>query len=68
MLTTEQFQKHFGVAYTTVLAWLKQGRVVGAKQVATPRGPVWEIPTCALHTFKPPPMGRPKKGAKKGKK
>lgn len=61
MLTPQEVATEMGVAYTTVMLWLKQGRLRGARQKQEARGPVWEIPAAALKGFEKPKQGRPRK-------
>lgn len=64
LVTPKEYAESNGVAYTTVLYWLNNGRVEGAVKHETPRGPYWELPE---DTPRPKSRaGRPKKeGAKK---
>ena len=62
-MTPRQYAEINGVAYTTVLYWLNNGRVEGAVKHTTPFGYYWELPEDA-----PRPKsraGRPKKATKK---
>jgi|RhiMethySRZTD1v2_1073278.scaffolds.fasta_scaffold966863_3 predicted site-specific integrase-resolvase len=67
LVTPKEYAEINGVAYTTVLYWLNNGRVEGAVKYETPRGPYWELPVDAPRPKKL--SGRPKKSAtKKSKK
>ncbi len=55
-MTPRQYAEINGVAYTTVLYWLNNGRVEGAIKHQTPFGYYWELPLDAP---------RPKKATKK---
>jgi len=60
--TPKRYAEMNGVAYTTVMYWLKTGRVEGAVKRETPRGPYGELPE---DTPRPKKLsGRPKKSAK----
>lgn len=65
MLTTHETAKRYGVAYQTVITWIRKGKLKAVKQPA-PRGDIWLIPESALKTFNPGTRkkGRPKKAAK----
>jgi hypothetical protein len=66
LVTPKEYAEMNGVAYTTVLYWLNNGRVEGAIKHDTPRGPYWELPE---DTPRPKKLsGRPSKAAKKSKK
>ncbi len=67
MLTPRQYAEKVGVAYTTVMNWLQQGRIPEAVKHTTPTGHYWEVPDVArVPDLRP---GRPaKKAAKKGGK
>lgn len=71
MLTPRQFAEAKNVAYTTVMFWLNQGLIKGARKNETPTGHYWEIPATLVETFERPKAGRPAKAAvtaKAGKK
>jgi hypothetical protein len=65
MLTPRQYADAVGVAYTTVMNWLRQGRIPEAIRHATPTGHYWEVPATASRPKLQP--GRPK-ASKKGSK
>ena len=44
LVTPKEYAEMKGVAYTTVMYWLKTNRVEGAIKHETPRGPYWELP------------------------
>lgn len=44
MLTPRQYATMKGVAYTTVMNWLQQGKIPEAIKHQTPTGHYWEIP------------------------
>ncbi|MGH9830083.1 MAG: hypothetical protein ACREDR_43280 [Blastocatellia bacterium] len=53
MLTTKEFAKEVNAAYTTVMGWLKDGRIPGAVfDDKIPRGGIWWIPAKAVEQFK----------------
>jgi predicted site-specific integrase-resolvase len=63
LVTPRQYAEENGVAYTTVMYWLNNGRVEGAVKHTTPTGHYWELPE---DTPRPKKLsGRPKKAAKK---
>jgi hypothetical protein len=63
LVTPIEFAEIHDVAYTTVMYWLKNDRIPGAKKLDTPRGPYWMVPDDAP---RPPKLsGRPKKTAAK---
>jgi predicted site-specific integrase-resolvase len=47
MLTPRQYAERQGVAYTTVMNWLRQDKILGAVKQMTPTGHYWEIPAKA---------------------
>jgi hypothetical protein len=47
MLAPKQYAERQGVAYTTVMNWLRQGKILGAVKHMTPTGHYWEIPVKA---------------------
>jgi hypothetical protein len=63
LVTPKEYAEINGVAYTTVLYWLNNGKVEGAVKYETPRGPYWELPLDAPRPKKL--SGRPKKATKK---
>jgi hypothetical protein len=63
LVTPKEYAEINGVAYTTVLYWLNNGRVEGAVKHETPRGPYWELPLDAPRPKKL--SGRPRKTPKK---
>jgi hypothetical protein len=71
-MTAVAFAEAMDVNYTTVMRWLRNDLVPGAKlEEPFPGMKVWQIPESALHmkTPKPgPPRGTKKTGVKKGSK
>jgi hypothetical protein len=66
MLTTKEFALAVNAAYTTVMGWLRDGRIPGAVfDDSIPRGGVWYIPQSAVEKFKQETRkrGRPRKTA-----
>ena len=62
MLTTKEFAQEVNAPYTTVMGWLKDGRIPEARFDDTnPRGGVWFIPRSAVARFVSPET-RPQKG------
>ncbi len=61
MLTTIEIAKHFDVAYSTVILWIKSGKLEGAVKEPNPRGDIWLVPESALKTFDRGQKGRPRK-------
>ena len=62
MLTTKEFAQEVSAPYTTVMGWLKDGRIPEAQfDDTSPRGGVWFIPRSAVARFKNPET-RPQKG------
>lgn len=70
MLTARKFAQEMGVDYTTVVRWLKNELVPGAKrQESEDRGAWWEIPETSLTMERPTPGPKAKpKPAKKARK
>ena len=70
MLAAKNFAERAGVAYPTIIAWLKKGLIPWAEPVTdSPHGSYWQIPTTSLDKVekqKPGPM--PAKKSKKGAK
>jgi hypothetical protein len=68
MLTARQFAKRAGVAYPTVMKWLKENLIPGAEIKKSPQfGKYWDIPATSLKSVAKRKPG-PKKGAKRGTK
>lgn len=64
MLTAKKFASRAGLAYGTVMAYLRAGRIPDAVLVTdSPLGPHWQIPVTAI-----PKIDRPKRGRKPTKK
>jgi hypothetical protein len=59
MLTPRQYAEQQGVAYTTVMNWLQQGKIPEAVKHETPTGHYWELPEVAPKPELQP--GRPPK-------
>ena len=74
MLTTKEFAQEVSAPYTTVMGWLRDGRIPEAEfDDSHPRGRVWFIPRSVVARFinaeTRPRKGRPRKPkAKKGNK
>lgn len=67
MLTARQFAKRAGVAYPTVMKWLKENLIPGAEIKTSPQfGKYWDIPATALKSVAKRKPG-PKKGSKRAK-
>jgi len=66
MLSPSQYAEKIGKPYQTVMAWLRQNRIDGVEKTEVGKMYVYLIPEDA--TYNPPPMGRPKKAAKKASK
>lgn len=67
MLTARQFAKRAGVAYPTVMKWLKENLIPGAELVTDGRfGPYWDIPATSLSKVAKRKPGPKPKAAKKG--
>ena len=62
MLTTGEVAKRYGVAYSTVILWIRTGKVEAVKE-PNPRGDIWLIPESSLRNLKRGGKGRPKKKA-----
>lgn len=68
MLTARQFAKRAGVAYPTVIKWLKENLIPGAEMKRSPQfGNYWDIPADSLKSVAKRKPG-PKKGTKQKKK
>jgi predicted site-specific integrase-resolvase len=69
LVTPRQYAEINGVAYTTVLYWLNNGRVDGAVKHTTPFGYYWELPEDAprpkSRAGRPTKEAASKKAAKK---
>ena len=63
MLTPKQYAERQGVAYTTVMNWLRQDKVLGAVKHMTPTGHYWEVPAKAAKPKLLPGRPRTKKTA-----
>ncbi|MCI0388435.1 MAG: hypothetical protein MOB07_06675 [Acidobacteria bacterium] len=62
MLSTNEVAQEMGVAYTTVMLWIKQGKLEAVKR-EHPRGDYYEIPASALKKLDRGQKGRPRKAA-----
>jgi hypothetical protein len=61
-LSTGQVAERFNVITDTVRKWCRRGLFPRAREMDTPRGPVWMIPESDLKGFEPPKItGRPKR-------
>jgi hypothetical protein len=68
MLTAKQFAERAKVSYPTVMKWLRDDFIPGAKKVASPIfGDYWEIPASSLRLVSKRKPG-PKPGTKHKKK
>ena len=67
MLTTKEVAERYGVAYPTVILWIKSGKLEAVKE-PNPRGDIWLIPEPALKKLNRGGKGRPKKASKSGAK
>ena len=63
MLSTTEVAKQMGVAYTTVMLWIKQGKLEAVRR-KHPRGDYYEISPKALKRLDRGRRGRPKKQTK----
>ncbi|MGH9763215.1 MAG: hypothetical protein ACREDR_19190 [Blastocatellia bacterium] len=68
MLPIKEFAKLVGVPYTTVMYWVKGGRIKGAVFEEAPTGGYWLIPEAAANNLERPKLGRPRKQAAPEKK
>jgi len=64
MLSPSQYAEKIGKPYQTIMGWLRQGRIPGVEATTVGKMKVYLIPENAQASA--PPMGRPKKAAKKG--
>jgi predicted site-specific integrase-resolvase len=64
MVSARQFAKINSLSYTTVMSWLRQGLIPGAKKEPTEFGDVWRIPASAIDKVQRPKPG-PKPQEKK---
>lgn len=62
MLSTNEVAEQMGVAYTTVMLWIKQGKLEAIRR-EHPRGAYYEIPVTALKKLDRGQKGRPRKEA-----
>ena len=62
-LSTSEVAGRLGVSAITVRLWCRRGLFRNAREMPTPRGPVWVIPDTDLENFKAPKLGRPRKGS-----
>jgi hypothetical protein len=61
MIPIKEFAKRVGVPYTTVMYWVKGGRIKGAVFEEAPTGGYWLIPEAAAEKIERPKLGRPPK-------
>jgi hypothetical protein len=63
MITPKEFAVQIGRPYQTVMYWLRQGLVPGAKVKQESRGPAYMVPADSAQTFAQwePKTGRPRK-------
>jgi len=66
MVPIKEFAKQMGVPYTTLMDWVKAGRVKGAMFEEAPTGGYWLIPESAAKTLERPKLGRPRKTGARG--
>ena len=62
MLSPSQYAERISKPYSTVMAWLIQGRIIGAEKKTVGKISLWLIPANAAVTL--PKMGRPKQNEK----
>lgn len=62
-LSTSEVASRLGVSAITVRLWCRRRLFKNARELQTPRGPVWVIPITDVEGFKAPKLGRPKKGS-----
>lgn len=67
MLTTKEVAERCGVAYPTVILWIKTGKLEAVKE-PNPRGDIWLIPESSLKSLNRGGKGRPRKAKKAGAK
>jgi hypothetical protein len=60
-LTVREVAEQLGAAIPTVTLWCRSGRLPNARQVETPRGPVWYIPESDIESIEVRGRGRPPK-------
>ena len=60
-LTVREVAEQLGAAIPTVTLWCRSGRLPNARQVNTPRGPVWYIPESDIESIEVRGRGRPPK-------
>ena len=60
-LSTSEVAGQLGVSAITVRLWCRRRLFKNARELPTPRGPVWIIPITDLEGFKAPKLGRPRK-------
>jgi predicted site-specific integrase-resolvase len=61
MLTTNEIAERYDVAYSTVILWIKSGKLEGAVKEPNPRGDIWLVPESSVKSLKRRQKGRPKK-------
>jgi excisionase family DNA binding protein len=61
MLTTKEVAERIGVKYTTVMLWIREGKLIGVVRKETPRGHYWLIPESSIAGIKKRSQGRPRK-------
>jgi hypothetical protein len=60
-LTVREVAEQLGAAIPTVTLWCRSGRLPNARQIETPRGPVWYIPESDIESIEVRGRGRPPK-------
>jgi len=61
MIPIKEFAKRVGVPYTTMMYWVKTGKIKGAIFEEAPTGGYWLIPEYAANNLQRPKLGRPRK-------
>lgn len=61
MLTTKEVAERIGVKYTTVMLWIREGKLAGVVRQESPRGHYWLIPESSIVDIKKRGQGRPRK-------
>jgi predicted site-specific integrase-resolvase len=61
MLPLKEFANLAAVPYTTLMDWVRAGRIKGAIFEETPVGGYWLVPESAAKTLERPKLGRPLK-------
>lgn len=64
LITAAEAGRRLGKSKATIANWCRDGRVPGAKKMAT----IWLIPVSSLELIDEPVMGRPPKNGNNGTK